>query len=81
VSNWRREGGKLRLEVSIPVNTTATVYMPSAHNDAVTESGQPVAKATGIRFLRSEKGAAVYEVGSGSYVLEAPFSPGGTTQQ
>ena len=75
VSNWRREAGKLRLEVTIPPNTSATVFVPTAKSGDVTESGQPAANAKGVKFLRAEKDAAVYEVGSGSYVFEAPFPP------
>ena len=81
VSNWRREAGKLRLEVTIPPNTTATVVVPAAKSGDVTESGQPAANAKGVKFLRAEKDAAVYEVGSGSFVFEAPFAPGGAAQQ
>ena len=29
VSNWKREGDKLTMEVTIPPNTTATVFVPS----------------------------------------------------
>ena len=72
-SNWRREAGKLRLEVTIPPNTTATVFVPTGKSGEVTESGQPAANAKGVKFLRAEEDAAVYEVGSGSYVFEAPF--------
>ena len=81
VSNWRREAGKLHLEVTIPPNTTATVFMPTAKADEVTESGQPTANAKSVKYLRTEKDAAVYEVGSGSYIFEAPFPPGGTPPQ
>ena len=77
VSNWRREAGKLRLEVTIPPNTTATVFVPAAKSGDVTESGQPAANAKGVKFLRAEKDAAVYEVGSGTYIFEAPFPPAG----
>jgi alpha-L-rhamnosidase len=72
VSNWRREVGKLRFEVTIPPNTTATVVVPAAKSRDVTESGQPAADAKGVKFLRAEKDAAVYEVGSGTYIFEAP---------
>ena len=34
---------------------------------AVTESGRPAAKAPGVKFLRMEAGAAVFEVESGKY--------------
>ena len=43
------------------------VFVPAAGPDAVTESGKPAARAEGVRFLRSEGGAAVYEIGSGRY--------------
>jgi alpha-L-rhamnosidase len=81
VSNWRREAGKLSLEVTIPPNTTATVFVPTGKSGEVTESGQPAANAKGVKFLRAEKDAAVYEVGSGSYIFEAPSPPAGAPRQ
>ncbi len=78
ISNWKLEEGnakigtgKLTMEVTIPANTTATVYVPAKDAAAVAESGKPVAKARGVRFLRVENGAAVYEVGSGFYEFES----------
>ncbi len=41
VSNWRRRGEQIVLEVTIPANATATVYVPAQSPDLVTESGQP----------------------------------------
>ena len=70
-SNWRREGGTLRLSVTIPANTTATVYVPAKDAAAVTESGKPADKADGVRFLRMEDGAAVFAIGSGTYEFAA----------
>jgi len=69
VSNWKRGGSKLTMDITIPINTTATVYVPVAAKDSsgVTESGKPVEKAKGVKFLRMENGAAVYDVGSGCY--------------
>jgi alpha-L-rhamnosidase len=37
----------------------------------VKESGQPAAKAKGVKFLRQEKDTAVYTVGSGTYEFTA----------
>ena len=67
VSNWQRDGGKLTMEIAIPANTTATVFVPARDAAAVTESGLPAAQAKCVKFLRMESGAAVYEVGSGCY--------------
>jgi hypothetical protein len=71
-SKWSRQGGTLKLEVTVPVGATATVYVPAKNAAAVTESGKPADKAEGVRFLRDENGRAVYEVSSGKYIFEAP---------
>jgi alpha-L-rhamnosidase len=71
VSNWKREGDQLTMEVTIPTNTTATVYVPAKDAAGVTESGKPAAKADGVKFLRMENGAAVYEAGAGQYSFKS----------
>ena len=67
VCKWTRQGGKLSMDVTIPANTTASVFVPAKDAAGVTESGKPVDKAEGATFLRMENGAAVYAVGSGCY--------------
>ena len=71
VSNWKREGGKLTMDVTIPPNTTATVFVPAKDAASVTESGQPAGEAEGVKFLRMENNAAVFAVGSGSYQFQS----------
>ncbi|GHB85957.1 rhamnosidase [Streptomyces umbrinus] len=66
-SKWSTHKGALDLKVTVPVNTVAEVHVPSKTRWAVTESGQPADTAQGVRFLRMEEGAAVFEVGSGAY--------------
>jgi alpha-L-rhamnosidase len=68
---WRREGKGLTVNVTIPANTTAEVYVPAGAEQSVTESGGPASKASGVKFLRMEDGAAVFEVESGSYQFAA----------
>ena len=70
-SNWKREGDKLTMAVTIPINTTATVHVPAEDAAAVTEGGNTIDKAKGVKFLRMENNAAVYEIGSGSYRFES----------
>ena len=55
------------MKVTIPANTTATVYVPSKSGDSVTESGQPATHSRGVRFLRMENGRAIFAVESGQY--------------
>jgi alpha-L-rhamnosidase len=66
-SQWRREKGQWAWEISIPVGATATVYVPATDSAKVTESGKPAKEAAGLKFLRQENGAVVYEAGSGKY--------------
>ncbi|HEY4416908.1 MAG TPA: family 78 glycoside hydrolase catalytic domain [Verrucomicrobiae bacterium] len=70
-TDWKVDGQKLKLKVTIPVNTSATVYVPAKDSDAVTESGDPVAKMDGVKFLRMENGRAVFELGSGTYAFNS----------
>ena len=74
VSNWQRSDGRLVMNVSIPANTTATVYVPTCRADAVTESGQHSDRSPHVRFLRIEDGAAVFETGSGKYRFASRIS-------
>lgn len=73
VSEWKREDTKLLLNVSIPANQTATVFVPAARADAVLESGQPIAETRHVRRLRAEPGRVAYEVDSGEYHFESTF--------
>jgi hypothetical protein len=68
---WKREEGMLSLNVAIPVNTTATVYLPAKGAQSVIESGKPVRQAEGVTFLRMEGGAAVLEVEAGRYRFQS----------
>ncbi len=72
VSDWTWENGIFTLHAVIPANTTATVYVPAKNANAVTESGKPASKATGVTFLRTGKNAAVYTVSSGTYLFQSP---------
>jgi alpha-L-rhamnosidase len=70
-SSWSVAGGKLRFDVRIPANTTATVYVPAKEAAGVMESGKPASESAGVRFLRMEDGAAVFYAQSGKYSFEA----------
>ena len=67
ISHWQRTGDSFDWQITVPPNSTATVYVPARSVEAVTESGQPASAVVGGKFLRMEKGAAVFEIESGSY--------------
>lgn len=69
-SHWQRQDSRLHWVVTIPPNTTATLYLPCSKIDGVIEGGKPAALARGIRSIVVEQGHAVVEIKSGSYNFE-----------
>jgi alpha-L-rhamnosidase len=70
VSDWKKEGDRFSLDLTVPPNSTAEVSLPTDHPDSVAESGKPVSAAPGVKFLRGENGRELYGVGAGSYHFE-----------
>jgi alpha-L-rhamnosidase len=66
-SSWKREEGQFTLDVTVPVNTTATVWVPAKDVSAVMESGKKAAEMKSVKYIRSEAGNAVFQVESGTY--------------
>ena len=66
-SEWKRGADNLEMNVVVPANTTATVYVPAKGADRVRESGQPLGQTPGVKVLRDGGDAVVLEVGSGRY--------------
>ncbi|MDB5348811.1 MAG: inverting alpha-L-rhamnosidase [Planctomycetota bacterium] len=81
VSDWKIVNGAFAWTISLPPNTTATVYVPAKNAEAVTEGGDPASRAVGVKFLRMDGDSAVYSVGSGTYSFRStawagPSRPG-----
>jgi alpha-L-rhamnosidase len=68
---WKTDSGHFILDLKIPANTTATIFLPCGDSTTITESGQPLAKVAGVQFLRREGSRAVLEAGSGNYRLNS----------
>ena len=70
-SDWKHEANRFSLRVTIPPNTTATIYLPAKNPDAISESGKPLGQALGVKFLRIEGSHALVAVDSGAYSFVA----------
>lgn len=73
-SAWERNDGIFNYSVTVPANTTATVYIPTGSVDSIQEDGQPIANAKGIKFIEFKDGKAVFEIESGSYEFSSILS-------
>jgi alpha-L-rhamnosidase len=77
-SEWKTEGGRFVLTVTIPANTTAEVHVPASDPSAVIEGGRPAESVPGVLYKGIERGAAVYSVGSGTYIFSSEFRETGS---
>jgi len=67
------KGTLLSMETDIPVNTTATIHIPSA-DGVVTAGGKPLEKIPGLTIVSKDKNEVVVKVGSGHYRFETRWS-------
>jgi alpha-L-rhamnosidase len=73
--SWTNDtlGANFYLNVGVPANASANVYLPSTNLAVITESGLPVTNAPGVLgSTQVTNGAAVFRVGSGSYSFSVP---------
>lgn len=66
-SSWTKHANSVTMEVSIPANTTAEVYVPAVSIDVVTERGDNIANVEGVVFNRIEGRYVVFDVQGGQY--------------
>ena len=67
ISEWKKENNFIEMKVDIPVNTSATIYLPTSKKASVTENG--------LKAVVSQTSDGKYfcKVGSGSYVYKMSF--------
>lgn len=68
-SEWHNNAGAVTLSVTVPVNTTATIYVPARDAAEVRIDQKPAPQIPEVRLAGREDGVAVFEVGSGSYTF------------
>jgi len=74
-SAWQVTDDGFALQVTVPANTTATVRLPAAQLEVVTEGGVGLDQVPGITGVAQEGDDVVLKVGSGSYAFAyaSPF--------
>jgi len=64
---WKTENDSLLMDVEIPANTSATVYIPAIRSSTLTESGKSISTVSDIKVSGAEEGYIVLQLGSGKY--------------
>jgi alpha-L-rhamnosidase len=68
-SNWKRVGDAITLDVRIPANSSAVVYVPAKAATDVTVNGQPPTEAEHVTLLGFEENRAAIKVAAGTYTF------------
>jgi alpha-L-rhamnosidase len=66
-SQWKTDSSTLWMDVTIPANTTATIYIPAKNSENISEGGKPLSNLKEARILNADSEYIPVEVGSGSY--------------
>jgi alpha-L-rhamnosidase len=72
ISEWMQENDRMQVNITIPANTRATVTLPGALVEKITESGIPLLKAEGMTSTAQVGKDTQVELGSGAYHFEYP---------
>ena len=73
IINWSIDNRIFNLEVSIPANTTATVYLPAESVENTYENEKPIQESKEIKILSFENKTLCLEINSGKYVFKTSY--------
>jgi alpha-L-rhamnosidase len=80
LSAWKKENGKLTLDITIPANTTAVAKLPlkfdktaTAAETLVTESGKALKESPNVKILETEGSTLKIQLDAGRYRFEMPW--------
>lgn len=71
LSSWKIEDNIFTLRVTIPVNCSATIEIPSGAAEEITVNGNPVLHSENIKATKKDNGTTHCDVGSGEYLFRA----------
>jgi alpha-L-rhamnosidase len=69
-SGWERKDGKVIVHVKIPANTSATIVLPSASQEKITEGGKPLSQNVYLKDIKAIDKKVTMQAGSGDYTFE-----------
>ena len=73
-SNWTHSGTSFALTTQVPVGSRASICVPAANAQSVTESGHPIASASGVTVVGMQSSCLRVQVGSGTYKFHSTMS-------
>jgi alpha-L-rhamnosidase len=66
-SEWEKSLTSVKMNVTLPPNTTALIYLPFNAGSVIKESGKNISGVKEIQVIGEENGRKICKVGSGKY--------------
>lgn len=73
-SSWKINGHKLIINVIIPINTNANIYIPARDESSVQEDNKKLGEIKGMKVQKFENNCLLIKVGSGEYSFESQLN-------
>jgi alpha-L-rhamnosidase len=73
-SGWELDESSLRINVSVPVNTNASIFIPAPSIEKITVDGKRLKSSKEIEILEFTDGHIGLKVGSGQYKIEVDLT-------
>ncbi len=70
-SRWRRQGNLLFMDIAVPPNARAVVYIPADNKNSVKEGGKSIAQTDGILKADYNNNCLILSVASGYYHFQS----------
>jgi hypothetical protein len=67
VTHWKKDAASFSMDLEIPANSSAVVYLPYTNGNTIFESDKKIGSSNEIKILGEEKGRMKVEIGSGKY--------------
>ncbi len=64
---WKKENEQFSMQVTVPVGSHATVYVPVMKAKQITENGRIISASNDVQFIREDTGYRVFGLKSGKY--------------
>lgn len=66
-SSWKKQNGGFSWNITVPVNSSARIYIPVPEINSITENGKAISSIEDITVVGIEDGNTVLDFGSGKY--------------
>ena len=69
--HWKKGKNEFSMDVTVPIGSTATVYVPAGENQQILENGKDIVNSELLKSVGYKEGYHVFNISSGNYSFTA----------